>query len=257
MCIEKTAASKPKWSWFVVAAVMCGQTGCYQLVGWDESADGPARSCETVTLECLNHECDCCDSEIVPVRTSGDGDKGVRLDVYEVTVGRFKAFLDAPDGFGQGAESVRSALRACDGSTFDRGDGFPINCVTFSDADAFCKWDGWGKGRLPTIGEFKRAAGENDREFPWGADLDSRRATFKVLNALPVGSKPDGQGEFAHLDLVGNVKEWTATSVSGLIQVYGGSFRGTESELAKDFRKPTLSETDRNDETGFRCARNP
>jgi formylglycine-generating enzyme required for sulfatase activity len=134
------------------------------------------------------------------------------LDRFEVSVGRFRAFLDAYNawggpgvGAGASAESSASwqaewsdALAAdratfaanlqsseCKGAdltpyyTFDDGlsPKRPINCVTWYEAFAFCIWDG---GRLPTEAEWELAAsGGEERLFPWGSETPTpSRAAF-------------------------------------------------------------------------------
>lgn len=122
-----------------------------------------------------------------------------RLDIYEVTVGRFRAFLDAgggtraqPPAAGAGARPTvpgsgwdpqwnaslpvdRAALETamkCHGvyQTWTDAPGAneerPINCITFFEAAAFCAWDG---GFLPTEAQsmFVAGGGSEQRAFPW------------------------------------------------------------------------------------------
>jgi formylglycine-generating enzyme len=139
------------------------------------------------------------------------------LDTYEVTVGRFRAFVQAYDAWYAGGQrpavndgEVRSgdgtgwkqpfesnlpstaagfltASRLLCDSVFQtwpasdagtKNDTLPINCVSWFEAYAFCIWDG---GRLPTDAEFEYAAGHGseNRKYPWGsAPYDSTRATY-------------------------------------------------------------------------------
>lgn len=127
-----------------------------------------------------------------------------RLDRYEVTVGRFRAFIEGypqnlpAAGAGKNdndledqgwdaswrttatmpengdalakALECNAAFQTWSGSTAN--DLKPINCITWFEAQAFCIWDG---GRLPTEAEWMAAAVATDaRVFPWGATLPSR-----------------------------------------------------------------------------------
>jgi formylglycine-generating enzyme required for sulfatase activity len=125
-----------------------------------------------------------------------------RLDTYEVTVGRFRAFVNAGMGTsatapepGAGAhdEIPRSgwdpawnvnleinteelvAALSCDSTyqtwndTSTPNDNQPMNCLTWYEAMAFCIWDG---GYLPTEAEWNYAAsgGSEQRPYPWASD---------------------------------------------------------------------------------------
>jgi formylglycine-generating enzyme len=169
------------------------------------------------------------------------------MDTYEVTVGRFRNFVNAymgPPPVGAGEHplipgsgwqsswdsSMPATSTALEGtlncstgySTWVTGnDQLPMNCVNWYTAFAFCVWDG---GRLPTELEWQYAAagGDENRSYPWGIgapDLD--RAVFgfcttgtscnccSLADLPPVGSKPAGAGKWGHQDLAGSVHEWT------------------------------------------------
>jgi formylglycine-generating enzyme required for sulfatase activity len=168
------------------------------------------------------------------------------LDEYEVTVGRFRRYVEEYDKFlstvgdnmgefskvqGSGWQSawkadsiptttqaLKSDLKICgsDSTWTDApgsNEGKPINCVTWYQAFLFCFWDG---GHLPTEKQWEYAAarGTKDRLYPWGQQHpDNNLAVFNCSvcgsGGLPVvGSTSLGQGAWGHQDLAGSVAEW-------------------------------------------------
>jgi formylglycine-generating enzyme required for sulfatase activity len=165
------------------------------------------------------------------------------LDRYEVTVGRMRRFVETYDKTallalldgGAGAHPTLSGLEwqsgwddelpdnatllqadlACDVATWTDNAGnnetYPINCVSWYLAYAFCAWD---EGRLPTAAEWERAAigGEENRLYPWGSDAPSASlANYSDTDATPlvdVFAKPDGAGRWNHRQIAGSVWEW-------------------------------------------------
>ena len=151
------------------------------------------------------------------------------LDKYEVTVGRFRRFVESYAGAppansgahpgirGSGwqslwnerlpvdGEALRERLEALDAAwrawTPSPADNecHPINYLDWFLGFAFCIWDG---GRLPTEAEweFAAAGGGENRRFPWGESApDATRAVFDCIasgapgcslrDLLPVGSR--------------------------------------------------------------------
>jgi formylglycine-generating enzyme len=218
-----------------------GEAGADSGEGGDGSSARPA-SCEALADTCGPCENEnCCTSLHVPGGSflrSYDGDQYIeeiwpatvsdfRLDRFEVTVGRFRKFVEAylagwrPEagsgkhthvGGGLGIEDEIGWLTEwedwipetiavweneynlrCSAElqvwTPEPGEyeNHAMNCVDWFEAYAFCIWDG---GFLPTEAEWNYAAagGDEQREYPWGGDEPTRE--------LALYSCRDGAGCF-------------------------------------------------------------
>ena len=225
------------------------------------------------------------------------------LDRYEVTVSRFRPFVaDVRGGWepdpGQGAHPHADAgsdtgwqsgwsvdlttLTGCLTSPMvwtespDQYEDWPINCVNWMTAFAFCIWDG---GRLPTEAEWEyvAAGGGLNRIFPFlsGAipPIANSQAVYGTSQPASVGS--GGMG-WSHFDLSGNIEEWVLDfydsaqygrvgdpcmdfecvnmTQSASRVVRGGSYRSDAYQVraaARSYSSPTMP----NAWNGVRCAR--
>jgi formylglycine-generating enzyme required for sulfatase activity len=165
------------------------------------------------------------------------------MGIHEVTVGQFKQFVkDA--GYKTQAETEGGALRYFPDGKWEndpkaswRNPGFvqtdehPVVCVSWNDAQAFCKWLGQvesKKYRLPTEAEWEHAcrAGTKTRWYS-GDDEASLKDVANIADAalkkaLPVGdahpwndgyafTAPVGRfmpNAFGLYDMHGNAWEW-------------------------------------------------
>ncbi|MGH7286318.1 MAG: formylglycine-generating enzyme family protein [Polyangiaceae bacterium] len=209
----------------------------------DNDAPGAGAGCGD------GHATDCCETLPVPGGTYNRYNDSIlpatvssfNLDRFEVTVGRFRAFLDqggatlsnapaadaganpliAGSGWDpawnvslSGTEASVSGALACEStSTWTDAPGaneeLPINCMNWYEAFAFCVWDG---GRLPTDTEWGYAAsgGSDQRTYAWGNQApDPTRTAWDDGGPLKVvgGYSPLGDAKWGQSEMTGNVQE--------------------------------------------------
>ncbi|MCQ8829460.1 SUMF1/EgtB/PvdO family nonheme iron enzyme [Streptomyces malaysiensis] len=212
----------------------------------------------------------------------------IRFDRYPVTVARYRPFLQAlrPDGTspwdhpdqppGTTHAPWTERLRAPDYYDDPRFDDHPAICVSWWAAYAFAAFEG---KRLPTSLEWEAAArGTDGRLFPWGdtPDLDAVNCadtwagrplvTYQACKeefdrgglghawVTPVDARPANRSPYGIADMVGNVWEWTSTSVGDPDEavICGGAFdnplRAVQASAKGLFRRSRASNA-----VGFRC----
>ncbi len=145
--------------------------------------------------------------------------KSFYMTKTEVTVAEFDACVKA-DVCWYGPDIHKRGHCYSDVSTLGN---YPINCVDWYQAAAYCAWVG---GRLPTEAEWEYAArsGGKNVDAPWGnAELTCERAVYDEkpgfncgkwkrndnVATSPVCSRPAGNSAQGVCDLLGNVIEWT------------------------------------------------
>jgi len=181
--------------------------------------------------------------------------EGFWIDRYEVSNAKYKEFIDA-GGYSTQAwwNSVGWAWRVANNITLPyywndatyHGGGipgnevFPVNGVSWWEADAYCRWAG---KRLPTEAEWEKAAkggcethgdpGQCDASdtplFPWGEGISGPRANYWPSGdryesngwTTPVGyydgsnqggyQTIDSPSPYGLYDVAGNVHEWCST----------------------------------------------
>jgi len=193
------------------------------------------------------------------------------IDVYEVTNGQYKLFID---------KTKRKSPSHFRNRTYPEGKiDHPVTYVNWHDANAYCQWAG---KRLPTDKEWEFAARSADqRTYPWGNDFEMEGGNtpvrWKKLNKFgdttPVGMFPKGISPFGLFDMSGNVWEWT----SSWYKAYPGNKVASESYgeryktlkggswfdcsfykcgiSAPVYNRAFFAKKVKNDTFGFRCAK--
>lgn len=229
------------------------------------------------------------------------GPRALHLDAHEVSARRYRAFVAAaahtseqtatyPDGAGFAVTAGEPSLPDGHCSFDDGDDALPMNCVSWTEAQAFCAWDG---GRLPTIAELEfvrrwwdragvDAAGADGRTFPWGDEPAASRFA-EYPDSFPASREPtpppprvDALEIGCFFGLAGGVTEWLADTFEpgmtvryddacfddGLCEgrpvdprtVATGSWTGSDEERLRSSEIVSRYPDDRLPWIGFRCA---
>jgi hypothetical protein len=177
------------------------------------------------------------------------------VDQTEVTVAAYAECVK------RGACTAAVASHShCNAAHRDRAE-YPINCVTWPQADAFCAAR---QARLLTEVEWEYAArgGEQYLKYPWGSDNPDGHACWKHGGgSCPTKAYP--AGAFGLFDISGNVWEWTDDwyaaypwpAETGYAKVYrGGSWSRRFEKWMHTRLRDRAKPSDQGAHLGFRCA---
>ena len=180
--------------------------------------------------------------EYIPVMGAGNS---ISVKRTPVTCAEYAAFV-ADTGYDPPSNWTDGAYPAGE-------EDFPVNFVSFEDAEAYCDWltqkDGVNTYRLPSESEWELAAGHmpKDADFNCGVN-DERVSVFQYASAT--------RGAHGAVDFWGNVWEWTSTVRSGsTLGIKGGSWKSPRTDCRTEYRLAGRPSSGAFEDVGFRVIR--
>ena len=128
---------------------------------------------------------------------------------------------------------------------------FPVNFVSFEDAQRYCNWlteqDGTNVYRMPSESEWELAAGHMPKDADFNCGVNNGRVSVETYASVT-------RGAHGAIDFWGNVWEWTSTERNGEGQlgVKGGSWRSPRTDCRTEHRKEGRNASAGYEDVGFR-----
>lgn len=133
-------------------------------------------------------------------------------------------------------------------------DDYPVNFVSYADAEAYCAWltkqDGVNTYRLPNESEWELAAGHMPKDADFNCGVNAGRTPVEQYEGIT-------RGAHGAIDFWGNVWEWTSSARSDAngittLGVKGGSWCSDRTECRTEHRKEGRDATNGYEDVGFR-----
>ena len=140
------------------------------------------------------------------------------------------------------------------GSYPEGEDEYPVNFVSYEDAERYCAWlteqDGANTYRLPNESEWELAAGHMPKDADFNCGVNDGRTPVEQYTDVT-------RGAHGAVDFWGNVWEWTSTvrSDSDGVTVYGvkgGSWKSDRTDCRTEYREEGRDGLIGYDDVGFR-----
>lgn len=181
--------------------------------------------------------------EYIPVMGAGEN---IYVKRTPVTNAEYAEFLNAT---GYPAPSNWT-----DGTYPSGEDSYPVNFVSYEDAQVYCNWlteqDGVNTYRLPNESEWELAAGHMPKDADFNCGVNAGRT--------PVEEYADvTRGAHGAIDFWGNVWEWTSTVRSEsndatILGVKGGSWESDRTDCRTEYREEGRDASEGYEDVGFR-----
>ncbi len=183
------------------------------------------------------------DFDYIPVMGAGET---IYIKRTPVTNAEYAEYLAAT-----GAEAPSNWT----GGTYPTGEeNFPVNYVSYEDAQAYCAWltnqDGVNTYRLPNESEWELAAGHMPKDAEFNSGVNNGRTPVDQYEGIT-------RGAHGAIDFWGNVWEWTSTVRSDnggitTLGVKGGSWASAKTDCRTEHRKEGRDAAFGYEDVGFR-----
>ena len=181
--------------------------------------------------------------EYIPVMGAGET---IYVKRTPVTNAEYAEYLAAT-----GAEAPSNWT---DGTYPEGEEKFPVNYVSYEDAQAYCTWlteqDGVNTYRLPNESEWELAAGHMPKDAEFNCGVNDGRTPVDQYEGIT-------RGAHGAIDFWGNVWEWTSTVRSDtdgitMLGVKGGSWASARTDCRTEHRKEGRDAAIGYEDVGFR-----